>query len=832
MNIYSNNTWKTVVGMLKSNERTGLSEFECKERREKYGDNKVFIPYKTSVIGNIKNFLSPHIFLSFFIGAFLVYMQEYILGGITFTMVIITMLIKFFHSRSVVQKVKFMQKLNDSTAKVLRDGTEKIVKAEELVKGDIVVFSKDSLMAADIRIIQAEDLKVDEKNITGEKFLKDKFDSRIDNTVYSIEEMKNMLFKGTIIKNGEGTGVVVETGNSTHLGRMLMLLVNGTNNKHSLGKRLEKKFSGMMFISIAFSIALFGALTSVNLVEGYNILALSLFLTQSIPVVIIIAGFIYLLKKELSKKGIDLINLSTVDLIKEIQVLFMDKIGSITKEEMIVDKVYVNNKLYSAGEISYSKEVTIRRLIESIVLCNNASCDFDEDKHSGDLSEIAYLKFAHKKSVDKAFLEGSNRRIFEIPMDSDKRMITTVNKAKRGCRANCKGNVDAVLDRCKYIMVDGLQKEITNEDISRLKAIDYNLSLEGYITQAVAYRNFSYIPSVEENIENNLVFVGIIALENPLNDELEEEIESVKSRGIIPIVFTDDNKITATTIGRKAKLVSSNNRVIGGIEIYSLEKEELLDTISRTRVFARVTPELKAKIIGIFVKDNYKVAASGEGLGDLASICISRLGISKGNAPKLIKNASDVFIKNNFLKGFLKLFDLSKDIEVGINKFKSFVLGLVIAQIAALNLIPAINKSFNLSILPILLFNMIIVIPSSLLVLKSSGNEDERYILRSIVYVGLTLTALYDVSFGADLMWIFLFGIYSINYCLVNCNIGFKKKSLELGLFALSVSFLIIWSVVLMFMNSYDFSQLILLKTAAIAAASWICELIMKKWQE
>lgn len=832
MNIYSNNTWKTVVGMLKSNEKTGLSELECEERRKKYGDNKVFIPYKTSVVGNIKNFLSPHIFLSFFVGAFLVYMHKYILGTITFAMVIITMIIKFLHSRSVIQKVKFMQKLNDSTARVLRDGTEKIVKAEELVKGDIVIFSKDSLMAADIRIIQAEDLKVDEKNITGEKFLKDKFDSKIDNTAYSIEEMKNMLFKGTVIKNGEGTGVVVETGNSTHLGRMLMLLVNASNNKHSLGKRLEKKLSGMMFTLIAFSIALFAVLTFVNLIEGYDILVLSLFLTQSIPVVIIVTGFIFLLKKELNKKGIDLINLSTVDLIKEIQVLFMDKIGSITKEEMIVDKVYVNNKLYSEGEISYSKEVTIRRLIESIVLCNNASCDFDKDKHSGDLSEIAYLKFAHKKSVDKAFLEGSNRRIFEIPMDSDKRMITTVNKAKRGCRANCKGNVDAVLDRCKYIMVDGLQKEITNEDISRLKAIDYNLSLEGYITQAVAYRNFSYIPSVEENIENNLVFVGIIALENPLNDELEQEIESVKSRGIIPIVFTDDNKITATTIGRKAKLVSSNNRVIGGVEIYSLDKEELLDTISRTRVFARVTPELKAKIIGIFVKDNYKVAASGEGLGDLASICISRLGISKGNAPKLIKNTSDVFIKNNFLKGFLKLFDLSKDIEVGINKFKSFVLGLIISQIAVLNLIPAINKSFNLSIWSILVFNMIIVAPSSLLVLNSFENQNEGYVLRTILYVGLTLTALYDISFGADLIWGLLFGIYSINYCLVNCNIGFKKKSLKLGLFALSVSLVIIWSVALMLMNSYDFSQFILLKTAAVAVASWICELIMKKWQE
>lgn len=832
MNIYSNNTWKTVVGMLKSNEKTGLSELECEERREKYGNNKVFIPYRTSIIMNIKNFLSIHIFLSLFVGIFLIYMKEYVLGIVTFAIMVVTILIKFVHSRSIVQKVKFMQKLNDSTAKVLRDGTEKIVRAEELVKGDIVIFSKDSLLAADIRIIEAEDLKVDEKNITGEKFLKDKFDSKIDNTAYSIEEMKNMLFKGTVIKNGQGTGVVVETGNSTHLGRMLMLLMNANNNKHSLGDRLERKLNSMMFISIAFSLALFGILKTFNFIEGYKTLSLSLFLTQSIPVVVIVTAFISILKKELNKKGIDLINLSTVDLVKEIQVLFMDKIGSITKEEMIVDKLYVNNKLYSESEISYSKEVTIRRLIESIVLCNNASCDFDKEKYSGDLSEIAYLKFAHKKSVDKAFLEGSNKRIFEITMDSDKRMITTVNKAKRGCRANCRGSVDAVLDRCKYIMIDGLQKEITNEDISRLKAIDYNLSLEGYITQAVAYRNFSYIPSIEENIENNLVFIGIIALENPLNDELQDEIEAIKNRGIIPIVFTDDNKITATTIGRKAKLISSNNRVIGGIEIYSLEKEELLDTISRTRVFARVTPELKAKIIGIFVKDNYKVAASGEGLGDLASICISRLGISKGKAPKLIKNASDVFIKNNFLKGFLKLFDLSKDIEKGINKFKSFVLGFIVSQIAVLNLMPIINKNFSLSILPILIFNMIIIAPASLLVLKSSKNDNENYLLRIIMYVGLTLVALYDLNFGEDVIWVFLFGMYSISYCLVNCNIGFKKKSLELGLFLLSIFFLIICIIAFMFINFYDFSEFILLKTCAIAATSWIGELIMKKWQE
>lgn len=832
MDVYSNNTWKTVVGMLKSNEKIGLSEAECEERRKKYGDNRVFIPYKTSIISSIRSFFKPHIFFSLFIGVFLIYMKQYILGGITLAMMAITLILKFIHSKSVVRKVKFMQKLNDSTARVLRNGTEKIVKAAELVKGDIVVFSKDSLIAADMRIIEAIDLKVDEKNITGEKYLKDKFDSKIDNTVYSVEEMKNMVFKGTVIKNGEGTGIVVETGNSTHLGRMLLLLMNASSNKHSLGNRLEKKLSGMMFVSILISIVLFLSLNAMKLIDAYNGLYLSLFLTQAIPVSIITIGFIFILKKQLKKKGIDIINLSTVDLIKEIQVLFMDKIGSITKEEMIVDKIYINNKLYLASEISYSKEVTTRRLIESIILCNNAVYDFDNNKHSGDLSEVAYLKFAHNKAVDRTFVVGSNRRIFEIPMDSDKKMNTTVNKAKKGCRANCKGNVDAILDRCKYIMIDGVQKEITNEDISRLKAIDYNLSLEGYITQAVAYRNFSYTPSVEENIENNLVFIGIIALDNPLNDGLEEEIEDLKVRGIIPIVFTDDNKITATTIGRKAKLVSSNNRVIGGIEINSLEKEELIDTISRTRVFARVTPELKAKIIGIFVKDNYKVAASGEGLGDLASICISRLGISKGNAPKLIKNASDVFIKNNFLKGFLQIFDLSKNVEMGINKFKSFVMAFSISQIVALNFIPIINKEFNLSILPILILNIVILTPISLLVLKAPKNDNGSYIMKSIIYICLTCVTLYDIGVGEDLIWIFLFSVYSLSYCLVNCNISFKKKSLELGLFVLGLLFTAISIIIYIYMNSYEFTQFVLLKTIGVAVGALLIELIMKKWQE
>lgn len=830
MNIYCNNTWKAVVGMLKTNEFTGLSELECEERRKEYGGNKVFVPYKKNAFKIVKDFFSVHMFFSMLVIIFLMYVKEYILGGVILLLFILTMVLKAVYSRNIVNRAKFMEKLNDTTARVLRNGVEKIIKSEEIVKGDIVLFSKDSLIPADLRIIRAEDLKVDEKNITGEKFFKDKFDSKIDSAVYSVEEMKNMLFKGSVIKSGQGAGVVVETGNSTHLGKTLILMTSADNNKHTLGRKLEKKLSG--FMSISLIIAIIFSLINIYFTKSYTSLYLSVFLTQVVPITIIIFGFIGFLKRELKKSGINLINISALDLIREVNILFMDKIGSVTKEEMIVDKIYINNKIHSAKEVVFSKEVTTRRLLEGILLCNNAEYYGEDEKAKGDLIDVAYLKFAYEKGIKKFEIEELNRRIFEIPMDSDKKMITTINKAKKGCRANCKGSVEAVLSRCNYIMIDGLQREITNEDISRLKAIDYNLSLEGYITQAVAYRNFSYIPTVGENIENNLVFTGIVALNNPLSDELDEEIEAIKSRGIIPIVFTDDNKITATTVGRKSKLVSSNSRVIAGVELQSLEKEELIETVSKTRVFSRVSPELRARIVGLFVKDNYKVASFGESLGDLPSICISKLGISKGNAAKIIKNASDIFMENNFLKGFLSVFDMSEKFRDGINKFRSFILGIIIAQIISLNMVSIFNGDFTLGYAPIIIFNILVLSPLSFIALSSSREKISKIFPRIILYVTFTIGALYDLKNGYDAVWVLLFGVYAIGYCIVNCHIDIKNKSLKVVFLLLAILFLGIGVAALISISGNAFSNSELIKIGGIAVGSFVLELMLKKWQE
>ena len=257
MNKYCNNSWKTIVEMLKSDIYKGLSEDECHQRRKDFGDNKVFVPYGKGKLAFIKEFIHLHIFISIIIIGYLIYLAEFIMATISAGFLLIGILIKVFHGKNKQKKIKVLQRLNNTTTTVLRDGMEKIVKSEEVLKGDIVIFSKGSLIPADIRIIRAIDIKVDEKNVTGESFLKDKFESKMEGDNYLIEEMKNILFRGSIIKEGEGSGIVVETGNSTQLGKMLAMLMYANNNKHTLGKKLEKKLGRMMLFLSALSVGIF-----------------------------------------------------------------------------------------------------------------------------------------------------------------------------------------------------------------------------------------------------------------------------------------------------------------------------------------------------------------------------------------------------------------------------------------------------------------------------------------------------------------------------------------------------------------------------------------------
>ena len=832
MEKYCNSSWKTIVDILSSDIYKGLSESECDQRREAYGDNKVYLPKGNSnSITYIKSFLKIYIIIGIAIMSFLFYRQEYIMGTITLGMLLINITIKLLHIYKRQKEIGFLQNLNYTTVTVIRDGKEKLIKAEDLVKGDIVLFCKGSLIAADIRIIKANDIKVDEKNITGENFLKDKFESKIDGNISAITEMKNILFKGSVIKEGEGSGIVIETGNSTQLGRLLAMLLYSNNSKHTLDSKLDKIIGRIMLIMSIVAVSFFFLFN--NYRQAVTNLELSLFAIEVIPIGIVVLLYVKFLRKDMLEDGIDLINISTFDLINDIEILFLDKIGSITKEKMVVKKLYSNNIIYKDTDVNYNKDINIRRLIDILLLSNNATYNVNDDSGNGDLSEIAYLSFAAKKLAYKSALDSKFKRVFEIPMDSDKRILTTLNKSKKGCRANVKGNVDTILERCTHIMIDGLEKEITEEDIQRIKDIDFNFSIEGLTTQGTAYRSFSYNPSASENIESNLVFVGIVGLENPFNENIKEQITDVRSRGILPILFTEDNKIAATTIGREVGFISDSAGVISGVELDSMTKDELIDTLSKVRIFSRVNPEIKGKIVGLFTKDNYSVAASGETLGDLASLSLSKVGIGKGKAPEIVKKVSDIFIKEDYLKGFISIFDMAKKFEKRGSRAIETMIALILSEIAIINIFPLISSAGEIKIIPVAIINILLAVPICLVLLGTDGEEFKRkkYIVKTILWSVFTLIVTYDISSGYNEVILLILGGLVIEHTLLSSRIQFKGLSREVLLFLTTVLIWIISIGILVVINSLQFSTFQVVRFILILVIYAFIELIMKRWQ-
>ena len=831
MQKYCKETWKRVVEMLGTDIDFGLSSDECENRKKIHGDNKIYLLGSNNTIGQIiKNFLRIYILISLLIFAVCIYRQEFTMAIITVIMLIMSIFLKALYLHNNQKERAYLQKLNFSTVAVIRDGRTRLIKSEDLVIGDIVHFKKSTSIAADLRIIEANNIKVDEKNITGENFFKDKFESKIDGSLPNIEEMKNILFKGSKIMEGNGYGVVVQTGGSTQLGRLLAM-ISYASDKHSIGIKLEKSLSKMMMMSSIFSLLISMAVYYYS--KEINNLLLSLVIVQTIPVSIIMIMYSFLLKKDLKLKGIDLINMSTLDNLEDLEYLFLDKIGSITKEEVHVKKIFTNDTLYADEEVDYSKDINIQRILDIVLLCNNAIYNVEKDKGTGDLVEIGYLRFAGKKKAYKSIVTNKYKRIFEIPMDSDKRVITTLNKYNKGYRANVRGNVDAVLEQCKYIMVDGIEKEISQEDVDKIRDIDFNLSVEGLMAQGIAYRSFSYQPSVSENIESNLVFVGIIALDNPFNDGIKEQLAAIKRKGITPIIFTDDNKIAAYAAAEKIGIVSSTEEVISGVEMDSLTEEEFTKVLTKVRVFSRVTPEIKGKIVGMYVREKYNVAASGDNLGDLPILSISKVGIGKGEAPGIVRMLSDIFIKENYLKGFLDIFEVAKSFKLGLQGEIGFLIHLLIAEILIVNLLPFINPGEYLDISSIILINTLIFSPLSLIILNSTKQNIslKKSIAESILLISFSLLGVYNIKNGFNAILFFILSGMLIEHTAIYIKVSYRKISRELIILLITIVLMIIAVSSLIILNSLNFGILEIIRVVVILVVYGIIEFLMKKWQ-
>ncbi len=827
---YSKSSIK-VVEEFNSEVNKGLYEYDCSIRRESE-NNKINLPYSRGIFKLLLDLVKQKYLIIYLVFIILFLLKDfYLMGIITAILLFSNLAIKLHSEINNEKEIEILQNLNTSQVLVLREGIEKLVEAEDLVKGDIIFFRKNSIIAADIRIIESENLKVDERGVTGDNFIKEKDSVKIDYNVSSISEISNMVFRGSVVKEGSGKGIVVEVGGNTQLGKLVNIISNSNTKKHVLIKNIENNI-----IKIALCLLLVQAIL-ILIFPGKITSKIELLSQGVFAVISIVFPFILLYydkafrKKALVEDGIEVNNISAISSLNDVKIFFMDKIGNVSRNELYVEKLYTNEQIYLSNKIDIG-DINIRRLLDISILCNNSKYNMDNKFIKGNIFEVAYAKFGEDNSINKQRLEGLNKRKFEIINSSDRSIITTVNKNKKGYRSNSRGNLDSILNCCTHILINGIEREITSEDIMRIKLIDLSFSKEGLLTEAFAYRSFNYEPSKYENVESNLVFVGIIALENPLVDDVVDDINKIIDTGVLPIIFTDENIIPAETFGRKIGLISSEDQITSGIELESLNEEELIKVVSKARIYCKVNPEIRNKIISLYNNDGYGFVAEGESLADLSIVSLANVGIVKGKVSMLLRKVGDVYTEKSSIKTFFNLKNREDEIKKASKAGLSIYSIIALSEILYLNFQYYFLKGSLTKEYYIILINIFLMTPIILLNILCINKlyEGKKVVLKGILFALIPIVATYFIKSSFDIIGFLFIGGMAIIDTIINCKIFSKNnlKYVKLLVIALLIYGLSLTGLIIFF--KFEFDLIILVVVGWILFIFTLGDLIIKKW--
>lgn len=833
MRSFYSSTVVRVAEFLNTNIDKGLTTEECLKRKEEQGDNKIYLPYSKGFLKLISELVFEKYIYVYLIFIILFALNKFyeisIISGI---ILILNIGFKLYYEFQKEKEIHLLQNLNVSQVLVLRDNKEKIIEAEELVKGDIVYFRKNSLISADIRIIESNNLKVDERSVTGDKFFKSKYFNKMENRNYSIGNINNILFRGSFIKEGSGKGIVIEIGNNTQLGKLMSIIESTKKKKHLELKNVEKDMFniGICLVLIQFILIVVfpGSLESKLPLMGNGLFAI---LCIFIPFIAIVYSR-YIKRKILISEEIELNNFSALKLSEKVKIFFLDKLGAVTKNELRLKLLYTNDQSFEFENIN-EIDINIQRLIDISILCNNAKYNKENNWAKGDMYEIAYIKSAQEKNIIKSKLDNGNRRLFDVPRTSNKRLITTVNKSNRnGYRANTRGELNSVIECCTGILINGLEKEITSEDIMKINLAYFEYSKMGYITEAFAYRSFNYEPSEYENVESNLVFVGLMALENTLVEDINEEISSLVSSGVLPIIFTEDNKTVAEVMGRKIGLITQENQISSVEDIQDLTDEKLLEIVSRTRIYSKITPEFKNKIIALYKESNYDFALEGETLSDISLVSLAELGIIKTDFSILLKKVGDVYTTKSSIKTFFALKETNKIVESAISRGLIIYTTVVLMQIMLFSLYKLNSKDYNIEYLFILFTNLILLTPTILMnmIYGKSESNPKKLILRSTLLILLPLVGSYLSETNYQVIAYVLIGIIMLIDSILNNNLVKDKDLKGIRLLMIYIILFVITSIALIFINQYSYFVIDLVIVGALSLIFLISEIIIKKW--
>ena len=682
---------------LNTNEN-GLSKEEASKRLISNGKNELTHKKKNSIFKMILEQLTDKMIIILFIAAFLSFiLGEQTEGVVILIIIVINAVISIFQEKKAADAVEALRNMNAPKANVIRDGKVQVVPSSDVVTGDIVYLEAGGIVPADIRLIRDNGLMIDESALTGESEAISKDASVILKDDLALGDRINMAFSGTIVNYGTGTGVVIDTGMNTEVGKIAHMLENTDELDTPLKKKLEVVGKNLSIVGIIVSVLIF----IIGFMYGKDVISL-LMISISLAISVIPEGLpatativMALGVQRMASKNALVKRLPAVETLGSASVICTDKTGTLTQNKMTVVKTLFYDEL-----ILNKDSLVPKSFLMGCKLCNNASLD---EGPVGDPTEVALLEYVKKEDYELS--SKSFKRVFEQPFDSKRKRMSTVYEIDGKYKCYTKGALEELLELCPYILKDGVVTELTLEIKNKIISECEKLSSEAYRILGFASKEIDFIPNEGNNIEYDLVFIGISCMIDPPREEVMGAIKSLQEAHIKVVMITGDHKLTATAIARSLGIYNDGDLVMTGEELDRISDEQLVSMVSKIAVFARVAPEDKLRIVYAFKANGEVCAMTGDGVNDSPALKAADIGVAMGKVgTDVAKEASDMLLLDDNFATIDVAVREGRRVYSNIQKVIQFLLSGNIAVV----LVVFISTLFNLSV-PILAVHILFI---------------------------------------------------------------------------------------------------------------------------
>ncbi len=680
-----------VLSKLRTSE-TGLSSEEVKIRQRVHGKNEIRESSRISILKIFVSQFNVLIVILLAATAVSVVFGNVIDALVIFSAVILCVTLGFFFEFKSEKAMKALKDMAAPMATVVRDGVETKIPSIEIVPGDILVLRAGTRIAADARLLEAVNLEVDESALTGESASVRKDTSVLDEDVI-IADRRNMVFAGTTVTYGRGKGVVTATGMHTELGKIAQILTEAITEETPLKRRLNEigRWLGVIYLCICAALFVLGVLSGVS-VLGMLLWSISLAVAvvpETLP--LIITGTLALGVQRMARRNAIVRQLPAVETLGCVTTICSDKTGTLTRNEMTVRSVYVDGKMiqdYGTATTPDRGDVAgLKLALQIAVLCNDAHVTRATDGYrvSGEPTEVALVQAAEKAGINKAELEKRYPRVDEIPFERERKRMSTIHRIEGGKTvAYVKGAPEVLLGLSTGIYRDRKVVQMTDREREAVLGINNELAAKAMRVIAVAYRE---LPSESEReIERDLVFVGLFGMSDPPREEAKPAIEECKRAGIKTVMITGDHKLTAVAIARELGMVSNDDpEVLTGTELESMSEEELESCVNRIRVYSRVSPVHKLRIVKALKRKGHVVAMTGDGINDAPALRMSDVGVAMNSGTDVAKEASDMILVDDNFATIVAAIREGRVIYENMKKYLLYVLSYAFAEVSMLS---------------------------------------------------------------------------------------------------------------------------------------------------